>query len=98
MGERSWQESLDEVERTLQFLKRTLESVPAADRPSVVELGELKKINRRIRLLAYARSRSQSAEHRSWAENVRNEMSGGKPSQSQHSYSPEELRERARVS
>lgn len=97
MGQLSWQESVQEVEDSLNFLRKTLRTLPASARPSVVQVAELKRLNRRIRLLAYAQSRAQDAGHRAWADEVRSEMSGEVTSGA-ISYSPEELRERARVS
>jgi hypothetical protein len=97
VGDRSWQESLTEVDDSLDFLRRTLDSLPPTAGPTGVEAIEIKKLTRRIRLLAYAQSRAQDPNHQKWARGVSEEMSGGNPSHA-HSYSPEELRKRARVS
>jgi hypothetical protein len=97
VGDRSWQESLTEVDDSLNFLRKTLDSLPASAGPNGEEAKEINKLTRRIRLLAYAQSRAQNPGHQEWVKGVRREMSDGERSQD-HSYSPEELRKRARVS
>jgi hypothetical protein len=96
VGEKSWEESLQEVESTLLHLKHVLDdSAPA--RPTAGEITELNNVVRRIKLLAYAHVRAKDPRHLAWADDVHREMAGGPPTEG-HVYSREELRERARVS
>jgi hypothetical protein len=97
VGERSYQESLHEVQATLHDLETVLgETSPSAPMRSQVRT-ELANVTRRIKLLAYAAQKSRDQSHVQWHEQVRNEVRGEGHAKGIE-YSPKELRSRARVS
>jgi len=97
VGDRSWQESLQEVEGTLRALRTVLgETSPTG--PMRLQIGsELANVTRRIQLLTYAAEKSRDRRHVQWHQEVSEEVRGERPAKG-IDYTPEELRGRARVS
>jgi hypothetical protein len=95
VGDKSWQESLSEVESQLRGLRNVL--AETGSRLNSGQVAELDKVTRRIKLLTYAQLRSQDPEHKAWVKATKDEMSGDGRGEGIQ-YTREELRKRARVS
>lgn len=92
MGDRSFEEALNDIQRSLQFLRSAVSSddqqLSDRFRP------ELAKVTRRIRLLTYAARRAIDADHAARHSAVRARMRG-EGETSGKVYTAEELRARA---
>jgi hypothetical protein len=97
VGERSYQESLQDVEGTLRNLKVVLDETSPGDQMRSQVVTELANVTRRIQLLTYAARKSRDQRHMQWHQEVSHQVRGDGHVEGIE-YTPEELRSRARVS
>ena len=97
MGERSWQESVQELQVTLQNLTTVLSEGSLAGPVKAQVAAELTNVARRIQLLGYAAQKSRDQRHTQWHEEVRHQVRGHGHGEG-IDYTPDQLRGRARVS